>query len=126
MTGVQTCALPICKINVHNGGISADIHSEMDSIEHILPQNPSAEWSFNDGDIDRYVYKLGNMCLLEKKLNNNLGNKNYTEKSEIYKTSTFLDTREIAENYSEWTADKINTRQSKMGKVAKGIWKINF
>lgn len=59
-------------------------------------------------------------------MNKNIANNIYSEKCRVYSTSNFIDTVSIANDYSEWSKDKINIRQSKMGKVAKGIWKIDF
>ena len=76
--------------------------------------------------MERLSGRLGNLCLLEKNLNRDLGNRDYKEKTEVYKRSTFKETAAIAENYSQWNGNAINSRQAKMGKCAKSIWKIDF
>lgn len=115
------------KLNKHNGGQrEVDLYSETDTIEHILPQNPDDNWQIDEDTAERLVYRLGNQCLLEKSLNKNLGNSEYSVKKEIYKESSFKDTKDIAENYDRWDKNAINSRQSKMGRTAKAIWKIDF
>ena len=115
------------KIERYNGGLR-DVNegSELDTIEHILPQNPGSEWGDDNYDFDSLVYRLGNMCLLEKKYNKDLQNASYDKKKAIYQESSFVTTNSIPADYSVWDRNTINKRQQKMGKSAKGIWKIDF
>lgn len=107
------------------GGLrDVSIVSELDTIEHIYPQHPNEEW--NDDNLDSLIYRLGNMCLLEKKLNNNIGNKGYAEKVEVLNQSTFITTNSISSEYPEWVQQSIVDRQKQMAKCAKTIWKITF
>lgn len=107
------------------GGLrDVSIVSELDTIEHIYPQHPNEEW--NDDNLDSLIYRLGNMCLLEKKLNNNIGNKRYAEKVEVLNQSTFITTNSISSEYPEWVQQSIIDRQKQMAKCAKTIWKITF
>ena len=107
------------------GGLrDVSIVSELDTIEHIYPQHPNEEW--NDDNLDSLIYRLGNMCLLEKKLNNNIGNKRYVEKIEVLNQSTFITTNSISSEYPEWVQQSIVDRQKQMAKCAKTIWKITF
>lgn len=115
------------KLDRFNGSQrEVDLYSDVDSIEHILPQNPDDLWEVSEDEIERLSGRLGNLCLLEKNLNRELGNKSYKEKAEVYKKSTFKETAAIAENYSQWNGNAINSRQAKMGRCAKSIWKIDF
>jgi len=107
------------------GGLrDVSIVSELDTIEHIYPQHPNEEW--NDDNLDSLIYRLGNMCLLEKKLNKNIGNKRYAEKVEVLNQSTFITTNSISSEYPEWVQQSIVDRQKQMAKCAKTIWKITF
>lgn len=101
-------------------------YSETDTIEHILPQNPGEEWGEDNYDFDSLIYRLGNMCLLEKKFNRDIENKSYTEKCPIFSKSSFETTKSIPENYSVWDSESINRHQQDMGNCAKSIWKIDF
>lgn len=111
---------------VSGGPRDVNSESELDTIEHILPQNPGAEWGDDNYDYDSLIYRLGNMCLLEKKYNKDIQNASYKEKSEVYQQSSFVTTSSIPADYSVWDRNTINRRQQKMGKCAKGIWKIDF
>lgn len=115
------------KIERYNGGLrDVNEESELDTIEHILPQNPGSEWGDDNYDFDSLIYRLGNMCLLEKKYNKDLQNASYDKKKAIYQESSFVTTSSIPSDYSIWDRNTINKRQQKMGKSAKGIWKIDF
>ncbi len=115
------------KIERFKGG-SRDVNfsSETDTIEHILPQNPGEEWGEDNYDFDALIYRLGNMCLLEKSYNRDLENRTYQQKAGVYRQSAFVTTKSIPDDYSEWNSDAINRRQQQMGNCAKSIWKIDF
>lgn len=115
------------KIERFKGGTrDVNFTSETDSIEHILPQNPNEEWGEDNYDFDALIYRLGNLCLLEKSYNTDIENRPYSEKIETYKKSAFETTRSIPTEYAEWNSDSINKRQQQMGNCAKSIWKIDF
>ena len=55
------------KIERFKGGHhEINLLSELDTIEHILPQSPGEEWGDDNYDFDSLIYRLGNLCLLEK------------------------------------------------------------
>lgn len=58
------------------------------SIEHILPQNPSADsaWvvDFTDSDRDEWTDKLGNLALISRRKNSSQGNLDFSEKMKKY------------------------------------------
>lgn len=108
------------------GGISITLLDEQYTIEHILPQNPNEEWGENNYNFDSLIYRLGNLCLLERKMNNDISNNPYDRKAKIYKNSNIKTTKEIPEQYSTWEASSINQRQQKIGKFAANYWKIDF
>lgn len=108
------------------GGLNVDIHDDANSIEHILPQNPGEEWNIDQYKADQYVNRLGNMCLLDQKVNRQIGNLTYSEKKEKYRLSKFATTRKIPEHYNDWDENTILSRQKQMAKRAVNIWKLNF
>lgn len=114
------------EINIYNGGTNVDIYDFNTTIEHILPQSPTKYWCDIFDNIDFYIYRLGNMCLLEKSLNKDIANNSYEEKIDILSNSDFLETSTIPERYEEWNKQSLVSRQSQMGKIAKGIWKLQF
>jgi len=116
----------LTKVENHLSGTDFDFASERNTIEHILPENPSEEWDISDEEIERSRYRLGNLTLLERGKNNNLKNKTYSEKTVVFETSGFKSTKEIPDNYQNWNESSIINRQKRLARKAKTIWKIQF
>ncbi len=112
--------------NFKNGKQIIYIDDEQNSIEHILPQHPGTDWDIEENKVDRLNIRLGNMCLLERSLNINIGNDSFEEKTKIYENSQFQTTKNIAVRYSSWNESNIISRQTAMANCAKSIWKIDF
>jgi len=103
-----------------------DIGSDLYSIEHILPESPTAQWTDIPEDTqEANLYRLGNMTPLEIAQNRLLGNKPFTEKRLVYERSTFETTRRVGLENAEWTAGRIAARQAWMAAQATAIWRIS-
>lgn len=99
--------------------------SDLFNIEHILPESADESWGdFSQEEIDRAVDRIGNLTLLEKKLNKEADVKKFTEKLEIYSNSNSQLSQEIADCYEVWNESKISSRQKTLAKDAKSIWRI--
>jgi hypothetical protein len=95
------------------------------TIEHILPQSPQAGWeAFSDRDLEHFVYRLGNMALLEAGKNKAIENRPYADKRPVLQTSAIKLTRELAEENAEWTPERIGQRQEKLARLATAVWRI--
>lgn len=98
------------------------------NLEHILPQKPSESWlvEFSKTDYNQYIDRLGNMTLLDSKVNRKVGNTSFKEKCAAAFTHSNLEiTKEIL-NTSVWGAKQIEERQNKMAKAACKIWSLNY
>lgn len=103
----------------------ADSDSDAITIEHVLPQNPGAEWGqLTEASAEALVYRLGNMTLLSRKANSNVGNAGWPAKREVLRQSEFAISRRIAEENDSWGADRIARRQVWMAKQAAAIWHV--
>lgn len=101
--------------------------SDIFTIEHILPENGDENWiEFSEEEFNRSIYKLGNLTLLEKKINRDAGIKSYIEKKIFYNDSKCKLTNVIPSHYDSWNEDKISMRQKQLAKDAKSIWRIVF
>ena len=106
-------------------GTDRNYEDESGTIEHILPENPAQQWEqeFSSEEQADYVYRLGNLTLLESGKNNTeCQNASYMEKLPIYKTSQYSMTNSI--DYPGWTPEQIRLRQQKLAKTATAIWRI--
>ena len=99
---------------------------ESATIEHILPQGYDSTWNIDEDKADRLVNRLGNLCLLERKLNKELQNAPYSVKREVYPKSAYLYAPKIAENYPVWDESSIRSRQAEMAKAAVSIWRVEL
>jgi uncharacterized protein with ParB-like and HNH nuclease domain len=96
------------------------------NLEHILPENIGSVWTSIDSDTARAFYKkLGNMVILQAKMNSVIGNSDFDVKKAEFKKSAFLLTSEVA-NYSKWGIDEINDRQKKLAKLAVETWPLKI
>jgi hypothetical protein len=97
------------------------------TIEHILPENPGADWEqfFSQDEQAKYIYRIGNLTLLESSKNSTkCQNLSYAEKLPIYQTSKYRITNTIS--YMEWTPAQVSSRQEQMARWATAIWRIQY
>ena len=94
------------------------------SIEHIYPQNPAEEWDLDESKMQRFVFRLGNNCLLEKRLNRDVQNASFAEKVSVYKMSSFYYAQKISSELTEWSDSAIIKLQAEMANAAVSIWRL--
>lgn len=92
------------------------------NLEHILPENPLNNWSHVDPETARAFYKrIGNMALMENKINSDIGNEGFMIKRPYYEQSPFELTAEL-KNYSSWGVKEIEERQNYLADLAVKAW----
>ncbi|MBZ7953780.1 DUF262 domain-containing protein [Campylobacter sp. W0018] len=96
-----------------SGGICDE---QLATVEHILPSSSK----------DEKVHKLGNYILLEEKYNQQLKNKNFKEKINIYSQSNFKLAQYVSREFKVWDAKSIQKYQNFLADQALAIWKINI
>ena len=116
------------QLEEHLSGNAFEIESSRYTIEHILPENPSDDnWGqFTEQQQEGFTYRLGNMTVLEAKDNRDLGHSGYDKKRLTYEKSCFAITKNLADQYDQWTMEKIRANQRWMAKQATAIWRVNF
>jgi len=108
---------------------ACDPDSDPATIEHVLPENPTAEWS---GSIarehwDTAIYRLGNLTLLEPALNREIGNAEYPRKQAAYARSAYTLTKDLREAApEEWTLEHLDARQARLAARAVRLWCSDF
>lgn len=96
------------------------------TVEHILPENPGENWPlFSDADVNSFVYRIGNMILLEEKLNQAAGNSSFEQKKPIFEKSVYATPQELAKKEQSWAIKDIESRQKKLANLATTIWRVS-
>jgi hypothetical protein len=87
------------------------------NLEHIFPQNANTATWPNKDDLIEYVWRLGNLTILSKKLNNKADRKAFSVKVvNYYKKSEIKITKQIAK-YPQWTPAEVERRTKEMAKL---------
>ena len=119
----------LCRLEEDAGGVARDPEAEPASIEHILPQNPSGDWSetFSAPEMEAAVDRIGNTTLLESALNRSIGSSPYSEKLPAYEQSAYVLTRRVSEMApEEWNFALVEHRQRQLAQRAAQIWRSDF
>ena len=99
------------------------------NLEHILPENPTdliKDWlNFDENLYKTYYRRIGNLTLLDKEMNSDVGNGPFEGKKEIYKQSELQISNKIAE-YDDWAPSEIETRQKEFAEKAVEIWNLKI
>lgn len=113
------------KLENQIAGTDRSPDDESGTIEHILPENPTTKWVkyFAPEEQENYVFRLGNLTLLEASKNIDCGAKSFTEKLAIYKQSQFQMTNKI--DFPEWSPTQVRSRQENLARIATSVWKIS-
>jgi uncharacterized protein with ParB-like and HNH nuclease domain len=90
-------------------------------VEHIYPQTPGQgqRWANHD----RMVNRLGNLSLLDKRINSGIRNGVFAAKKPHYAKSEIAMTRELVA-YDDWTEHHIAARQAEFAGLAPSLWPI--
>ncbi len=86
----------------HNPETTLNFDSSIESIEHILPQNPDQGYSAKEKSWAKnphIVHALGNLLLIAKNANSSLSNKPFEEKRKAYLKGSYSE-KEVAKNTS--------------------------
>ncbi|MDE0039077.1 MAG: DUF262 domain-containing HNH endonuclease family protein [Gammaproteobacteria bacterium] len=97
--------------------------------EHVLPQSPAKKWGLSKRDVAPFVNLLGNLTLVDKRINSLAGNDDLAakldvlEKSELPVTKVLVD--EIRGSSLSWGQAEIENRQARLADIAYDTaWKI--
>ena len=92
------------------------------NIEHLLPQNPSADWNLSKQEIKGYVHLLGNLTLISMKINSRLQNGPINQKLHELAKSELSITRDVVQLLTnlngEWNEQTIRDRQEYLADIA--------
>ena len=88
------------------------------NIEHILPQKPQT-WGLTEDEVSDYVNNIGNLTLIQKRLNSKMGNKPFNEKLPLLKTSEIKVNSTIEQFLvsDEWIEASIEERANHLASI---------
>jgi hypothetical protein len=102
------------------------------NLEHILPRNPSQEWSatidsFGPDEIDEYTSRIGNLALVSSTENKKAGSRSFEEKKRniFQKEQNIITTQRILE-YPTWSRQQIEERQDWLAQLATQVWRVEM
>jgi len=111
-------------VNFHQESVSAK--GEV-WLEHIMPQKPKGIWlALKETDTELYEFslnRLGNLTLLQNRLNIAASNKDFATKKVEYEKSRLKITTDL-KDHDDWDYDTIDQRQDYLYELAKDIWKL--
>lgn len=119
----------LCEIEADASGTRHDWETDPATIEHILPENPSGMWdeSFMPDRQKDFIYRLGNLVLLEPTINRICQNGSFGEKRPHYGRSSYETAQQLgAVHITEWNPATLNERQVRMANRAAHIWRSDF
>ncbi|WP_154550446.1 DUF262 domain-containing protein [Helicobacter pylori] len=99
----------------HNPETTLNFDGSIESIEHILPQNPDQGYSAKEKNWAKnpnIVHALGNLLLIPKNANSSLSNKPFDEKRKQYLKGSYSE-KEVAKNAS-FGVEQIKERSEKL------------
>ena len=119
----------LARLETDAGERAVDPETDPATVEHVLPENPAGEWAetFPPDRWEAAVGRVGNLTLLERTLNRNVGNAEYPAKRAAYESSGYVLTREIADLApEEWTPALLEERQRRLAARAVRLWRADF
>ena len=113
-------------------GSGGEVH-----LEHIIPQtidtkkskNEFGDWTkyLGENALERhkeYVWRIGNLSILARKLNIKASNNPFLAKVNEYKKSNIILNKQIVNNFKEFKFDQVEQRSKEFAKLAVEIWKF--
>lgn len=98
------------------------------TVEHILPQEP-IKWKLKQEDIKDYVNSLGNLTLIDRKINGKMENKTLVEKIKDFSLSKFTINQEFIKQLKKdkkgnfiWDKETISTRKKELMDICWKMW----
>jgi hypothetical protein len=97
---------------------------EVINLEHVLPENPGANWPAIDSETASAIYRrIGNMVLLKATQNNVVGNRTFAAKKPTLAASGYDLTKMVGAK-NAWGLKEINERQTELAALAVETWPI--
>ncbi|MEL6540795.1 MAG: DUF262 domain-containing HNH endonuclease family protein [Pseudomonadota bacterium] len=90
-------------------------------VEHIYPQTPEPGLAW--ANHERVINRIGNLTLLDRRINSAIKNGPFEAKRPHYEGSDIFMTRELVE-VDDWNIDRVAARQAELGAFVNQIWPL--
>ena len=95
------------------------------NLEHVFPKKPSNEWK-NIGELEPFLWHIGNLTMLGERINNDVANKGYDKKRAHYQKATELKmAQDLAKAYTKWNEANVKDRAQKLIPYVTDIWQFD-
>jgi hypothetical protein len=98
------------------------------SVEHILPQTPQGSWltTFTPEQQEYWINRIGNLCIIPKKMNEEIGNSEWPIKLNAYKSldARFKGAQDVAAGRA-WDVDMVKARTERLARLAERALRID-
>ncbi len=124
----------LAEIEKHlNAGVSQIVNdTRAVNLEHILPKNPSQQWSktvatMDVEEVDEYINRIGNLALVSSTVNKNVGTSGFERRKEkLFQVENHIQFSKKIADYEEWTKLTIEDRQTNLAEIAVNVWSIDI
>lgn len=131
----RACKLLLLRLSDEISDTISDVNPDSYTIEHVLPQRPSAtsewrQWFPNPEERSQAVECLGNLVLITPQQNDRARNAAWAAKKEIYasanvKAPILAITRDVLDA-QEWRGAEIAAREKRLLGVIEKIWRVDL
>jgi hypothetical protein len=104
--------------------LGGDTHDRVETIEHVLPQNPGPQWKLNfEEEIENVVHTIANLVPCTSPMNSSLGNQPYdVKRARFVNDSKFKSTRAFGEDFDVWNSETLKRRSATIVEWALARW----
>lgn len=127
----KMCKLLLLRLNDEIAGTISHIDPSQYTIEHVLPQRPSAasewrKWFPSTETRAQCTESLGNLVLITQSQNDKARNATFAEKKKIFSQGSVLPiTRDVLQ-CAEWHKFEIDAREEHLLGIMRRIWRVDL
>ena len=131
----KACKLLLLRLSDEIGGALNPVNPENYTIEHVLPQRPSAtsewrKWFPSAEERGQCVDSLGNLVLISQKQNDKARNASLDAKKQIYASDQdsvpILPITQAVTECVEWRQQEIVLREEQLFTIIENIWRVEL
>lgn len=119
----------LLKLDLILSSVDSQLHFDKNksSVEHLLPRKLNKNHTIQKEIHEKWVHKLGNLVLLDRRKNASLSNKEYSDKKQKYKGAieSRANTNYVFMNNDHWSVDDIKRNHERVKNILKAYYAGN-